>query len=275
MPGTPARGTRGQGSVSQPFYPFSFDRGFRHNGASRATTDCVSAPFNTAANLQAMPSDSHMIRCLPLFSMLTAEQVEHVAEAAIKRTFKRGHRMVEQGEKFETLFIILSGKARVVSEDFKGREVIICTLQPGEHFGEMSLIDGATHSATVVVESECDCLLLRKYDLDRLLDVSPGLVRAVTKGLAQRLRSANRKIESLALMDVYGRVAQILLELAQRDLDGQLVIQEKITRTDIAKMIGCSREQATRAIGYFEKREYIKTREDGSVVIFERLHSLI
>ncbi len=94
------------------------------------------------------------------------------------------------------------------------------------------------------------------------------------KGLVQRLRHADRKIESLALMDVYGRVARALLEFAQPDKDGQLTIKDRVSRQDVAKMIGASREMVSRVMKDLEDRGFIEVTEDGSTVIKERLNSL-
>jgi CRP-like cAMP-binding protein len=94
------------------------------------------------------------------------------------------------------------------------------------------------------------------------------------KGLVQRLRQADRKIESLALMDVYGRVARALLEFATPDKDGQPTIRERISRQDIAKMVGASREMVSRVMKDLEDRGFIETREDGSMLIKDRLTTL-
>ena len=93
---------------------------------------------------------------------------------------------------------------------------------------------------------------------------------AVMKGLVQRLRHADRKIESLALMDVYGRVARALLEFAQPDKDGQLVIRDRVSRQDVAKMIGASREMVSRVIKDLEEQGFIEVRADGVTFINDR-----
>ena len=95
-----------------------------------------------------MLSNLELIRRVPLFALLTATQAESVADAVVKRRFKRGEVVVEQGEKSNTLYIILTGRVRVVTSDKRGREVILATLQPGDYIGEMSLIDNEPHSAT-------------------------------------------------------------------------------------------------------------------------------
>ena len=221
-----------------------------------------------------MLSNLELIRRVPLFALLTANQAESVADAVIKRRFKRGEGIVEQGEKSNTLFIILTGRVRVVTSDKRGREVILATLQPGDYIGEMSLIDNEPHSATVRAEVQTDMLTLGREEFARCLPENSSMSYAIMKGLVQRLRQADRKIESLALMDVYGRVARSLLEFALPDRDGLLTIRERISRQDIAKMVGASREMVSRVMKDLEDRGFIETRVDGSMLIKDRLTTL-
>jgi CRP-like cAMP-binding protein len=97
---------------------------------------------------------------------------------------------------------------------------------------------------------------------------------AIMRGLVQRLRHADRKIESLALMDVYGRVARALLEFTSEGPEGELLIREKISRQDIAKMVGASREMVSRVMKDLEERGFIQTQENGSIIVKERLIAL-
>ena len=95
-------------------------------------------------------------------------------------------------------------------------------------------------------------------------------MKAVLKGLVQRLRNADRKIESLALMNVYGRVASVLLDSVTPNADNIRIIRDKISRQDIAKMVGASREMVSRVMKDFEEQGFIETREDGSLLVKER-----
>ncbi|MEO7548139.1 MAG: Crp/Fnr family transcriptional regulator, partial [Ramlibacter sp.] len=208
-----------------------------------------------------MLSNLELIRRVPLFALLTASQAEAVADAVTKRRFKRGEVIVDQGSKSNTLFIILTGRVRVVTADKRGREVILATLQPGDYIGEMSLIDNEAHSATVRAEVQTDMLCLGRAEFARCLPENSSMAYAIMKGLVQRLRQADRKIESLALMDVYGRVARALLEFAQPDREGLMTIKDRISRQDIAKMVGASREMVSRVMKDLEERGFIETRD--------------
>ncbi len=221
-----------------------------------------------------MVSNLELIRRVPLFSMLTSAQAELVAGAVVKRRYKRGEALVEQGKQSNALSIILTGRARVMTTDARGREVILATMHPGDYVGEMSLIDNAPHSATVRAEVQTDVLVVGRPEFIGCLPENSSMAYAVMNGLVQRLRQADRKIESLALMDVYGRVARALLESAVPDREGNTVIRDKVSRQDLAKMVGASREMVSRVMKDLEERGFIETRTDGSMWVKDRLNTL-
>ena len=224
--------------------------------------------------MSTMLSNLDLLRRVPLFSLLTVTQAEVISGAVTKQRYKRGEVLVEQGQKSYALAILLTGRARVVSADSRGREVILATLGPGDYIGEMSIIDNEPHSATVRAEVQTDVLLLGRADFARCLAENASMSLVVMRGLVKRLRHADRKIESLALLDVYGRVAHALLEFAVQDAHGQWIIREKISRQDLAKMVGASREMVSRVMKDLEERAFIQTLPSGVTLLKERLNSL-
>jgi CRP/FNR family transcriptional regulator, cyclic AMP receptor protein len=218
----------------------------------------------------AMLSNLDLIRRVPLFSMLTTDQAQVIADGVIKRRFRRGEIIVEQGRKSDALFILLSGRARVITSDSRGREVILAVLEPGDYLGEMSLIDNEPHSATVRAEVQTDVLVLGRSEFGACLPENSSLSYAILRGLVSRLRNADRQIESLALLDVYGRVARALLDMAQDD-DGLRIIRQKVSRQDLAKVVGASREMVSRVMKDLEERGLIHTQENGWVQLTESL----
>lgn len=221
-----------------------------------------------------MLSNLELLRRVPLFAALTPAQSASIADAIVKRRFKRAELIVEQGKKTNALFIILTGRARVMSTDSRGREVILAMLHPGDYIGEMSLIDDEPHSASVRTEIQTDVLTLGREAFLRCLPDNSSMSYNIMAGLVQRLRHADRKIESLALMDVYGRVARSLLEVATDDGAGNLTVRDKISRQDLAKTVGASREMVSRVMKDLEERGFVQTRDDGSMLVKERLSSL-
>ena len=174
-----------------------------------------------------MLSNLDLIRRVPLFSMLTNDQAQAIADSVVKRRFRRGEIVVEHGRKSNALFILLNGRARVLTSDSRGREVILAVLHPGDYVGEMSLIDNEPHSATVRAEVQTDMLILGRAEFARCLPENSSLSYAILRGLVSRLRAADRQIESLALLDVYGRVARTLLDMAEDD-NGRKLIRGKV-----------------------------------------------
>ena len=224
--------------------------------------------------MSTMLSNLDLLRRVPLFSLLTVAQAEVISGAVIKRRFKRGEALVEQGQKSNALFILLTGRARVVTSDSRGREVILATLDQGDYLGEMSIIDNEPHSATVRAEVQTDVLMLGRAEFARCLTENASMSLVVMRGLVKRLRHADRKIESLALLDVYGRVAHALLDFAVADAQGQLLIKDKISRQDLAKMVGASREMVSRVMKDLEERGFIEALPNGATLLKDRLNAL-
>ena len=224
--------------------------------------------------MSTMLSNLDLLRRVPLFSLLTVAQAEVISGAVIKRRFKRGEALVEQGQKSNALFILLTGRARVVTSDSRGREVILATLAQGDYLGEMSIIDNEPHSATVRAEVATDVLMLGRAEFARCLTENASMSLVVMRGLVKRLRHADRKIESLALLDVYGRVAHAFLDFAVADAQGQLLIREKISRQDLAKMVGASREMVSRVMKDLEERGFIEALPNGATLLKDRLNAL-
>ncbi len=224
--------------------------------------------------MSTMLSNLDLLRRVPLFSLLTVSQAEVISGAVIKRRFKRGEPLVEQGQKSNALFILLTGRARVMTSDSRGREVILATLSQGDYLGEMSIIDNEPHSATVRAEVQTDVLMLGRAEFARCLTENASMSLVVMRGLVKRLRHADRKIESLALLDVYGRVAHALLDFAVPDAQGQLIIKEKISRQDLAKMVGASREMVSRVMKDLEERGFIEALPTGATLLKDRLYAL-
>ena len=215
-----------------------------------------------------------LLRRVPLFSRLTDAQAQALGDAVHKRRFKRGEPLVLQGQKSDALFLLLTGRARVSASDTRGREVILATLSPGDYLGEMSLVDNEPHSASVHALVQTDVLELGRAEFVRCLSENASMALVLMRGLVRRLSQADRKIESLALLDVYGRVAHALLDLAETDAQGQQLIREKVSRQDMAKTIGASREMVSRVMKDLEARGFIETLPSGATLLRSRLQSL-
>jgi CRP/FNR family cyclic AMP-dependent transcriptional regulator len=200
-----------------------------------------------------------LLRNVPLFSVLPESQLALLTGVVGRRSFPRGAMIISAGEMTDSLYIVISGRLKVMMSDDEGREVILAILKPNEFFGEMGLLDDSPRSASVVALEPCELLHLSKRDFKKCLEDNFELALTMMRGLVKRLREADRKIGSLALLDVYGRVARLLLEMSET-VDGQKIVTKKLAKQDIAKMIGASREMVSRVMKDLQMGGYIEAR---------------
>lgn len=206
-----------------------------------------------------------LLRNVPLFAVLPESQLALLTSVVSRKTFPRGSTVMAAGETTESLYVVISGRLKVMMSDDEGREVILAMLGPSEFFGEMGLLDDSPRSATVVTVEACELLILAKKDFKRCLLENFEMAMTVMRGLVKRLREADQKIGSLALMDVYGRVARLLLDMAET-IDGEKVVTKKLAKQDIAKMIGASREMVSRVMKDLQTGGFIEVRA-GSIFV--------
>ena len=220
--------------------------------------------------MTAPPSVSMLLlRNVPLFSALPEQQLALLTSVVSRKSFPRGATIIAKDDITESLYVVISGRLKVMMSDEEGREVILAILGPNEFFGEMGLLDDSPRSASVVALEACEMLSLSKRDFKKCLADNFEMAMTVMRGLVKRLREADQKIGSLALMDVYGRVARLLLEMAET-VNGQKVVTRKLAKQDIAKMIGASREMVSRVMKDLQSGGYIEVRP-GSIFLHETI----
>ena len=197
-----------------------------------------------------------VLRNVPLFSGLDESELQRLSQVAMRRRAGRNEQVVRAGEDAESLIVLLTGRAKVTNFDEEGREIILAWLGPGEFFGEMGLIDGSPRSASVVAVEPCELLTIGKTEFQRCMQDNFQVAQKLMQILVRRLREADRNIESLALLDVYGRVARLLLDLSEEE-GGKRLVKQKISKQDMARMIGASREMVSKVMRDLEVGGYI------------------
>jgi CRP/FNR family cyclic AMP-dependent transcriptional regulator len=205
-----------------------------------------------------------VLKAVPLFASFPDEQVRLLTTVVTRRSAPRATVVLGAGDATDSLYIILSGRLKVMMGDADGKEVILSILGPGEFFGEMGLIDDEPRSASVVTIEACELLSLAKRDFKKCLAENFEMSQEVMRGLVRRLREADRKIGSLALLDVYGRVARLLLDMAET-VNGEKIVTKRLPKQDIAKMIGASREMVSRVMKDLQTGGFIEMR--GSAIV--------
>ena len=205
-----------------------------------------------------------VLKAVPLFASFPDDQLRTLAAVVTRRSAPRASVIMAAGDQIDSLYIVISGRLKVMMGDADGKEVILSLIGPGEFFGEMGLIDDAPRSASVVTIEPCELLSISKRDFKKCLAENFEMATAVMRSLVRRLREADRKIGSLALLDVYGRVARLLLDMSE-DVNGQKVVTKRLPKQDIAKMIGASREMVSRVMKDLQMGGYIEVR--GSTIV--------
>jgi len=205
-----------------------------------------------------------VLKAVPLFASFPEDQLRMLTTMVTRRSASRSTTIMAGGDATDSLYIVLSGRLKVMMSDSDGKEVILSILGPGEFFGEMGLIDDEPRSASVVTIEPCELLSISKRDFKKCLVDNSEMSMAVMRGLVRRLREADRKIGSLALLDVYGRVARLLLDMAE-NVNGEKVVTKRLPKQDIAKMIGASREMVSRVMKDLQTGGYIEMR--GSSIV--------
>ena len=202
--------------------------------------------------------NSQILKTVPLFSSLSDEQLRLLQPCLQQRSYPRHSFIVRAGEATDALYIILTGRVKVLIPDEQGREVILAVMGRNEFFGEMGMLDDLPRSASVETLEACQMLRFSKSGFIGALKNNFDLAMIIMRNLVKRLRDADRKIESLALIDVYGRVARLLLDQAE-EVDGMWIVRSAPPKQEIARMIGASREMVSRVVKDLQKRGYIRT----------------
>ncbi len=199
----------------------------------------------------------NVLKNVPLFSSFTDQQLAALLPAVQHRRFPRGSYVIRAGEETDALYIILAGRAKVLIPDDDGNEVILAMIGPNDFFGEMGLLDDQPRSASVETTESCEMLRISRSAFLTCLKDNFDAAMLIIRNLVKRLREADRKIESLALIDVYGRVARLLIELA-KPVEGQWIIEKAPPKQEIARMIGASREMVSRVVKDLNERGVIR-----------------
>jgi len=201
------------------------------------------------------------LRRVPLFAQLGDDDLARVAAMARERPYPRNSVIVFEDDPGDALFVVAQGQVKVVLVGEDGREVILAVLGPGDFFGELALIDDEPRSAHVIAMDDAQLLVLRRDDFHQALESHPRLALALLRTLSRRLRHADDQIGSLVLLDVFGRVARLLLDLAEKSSDGTMI--RRVRHATLAQMIGSSRETVSRTLRELAERGLIEVSPRG------------
>ncbi len=209
---------------------------------------------------------------VPLFEGLTPADRSALSRAATVRSYRRGERIVTQGQSGDSFFVLVKGRVAVSILSPEGREVVLSTLSAGDYFGEMALLDDAPRSATVTAAERSELAVLTRDAFFDLLKGNFVLIRALLATFSRRLRHANATIEGLASLDVKGRLARYFRDLADergRKAGGGWTVVVRPSQREIADTIGSSRETVSRTMTQLARENLIVPKGKAIYVRFE------
>jgi len=210
-------------------------------------------------------ANSEFLNYVPIFSELEKEAIEKIEKIGLRKIYHKNEVILLEEEAGTALFVIIKGKVKVSRNSNDGREVILTILSESDFFGEMAILDGLTRSATVTALEESELFLIQRNDFLNLLYVHPEVSITLLQELTRRLRNADMKIKALSLKDAEGKVATVILQLADEigKIKHGIVELEKLPlQQDLANMAGTSRETISRTLHSFAKKGYVEM--DGS-----------
>jgi len=202
------------------------------------------------------------LKQVPLFADLADEDIRALMAIARKRTFRSGEVIFHRDDPGQVLYVIKEGKVKIYLISPDGQEISLVVFGKGECFGEFAILDDLPRSANAIALEKVECYTLQRSDFHNAIMKNPKIAIQILEVLSKRLRTTNQMVEDLIFLDVYGRVAKKLLELAEThgtQVDDGVRIDVRLTQQDLASMVGASRESVNKVMGYFTDKKFIST----------------
>lgn len=206
---------------------------------------------------------------IKLFSELCSEDLKLLQQHMVIKTYPKNTIILSEGDEASSLYVTISGSAKVFLSNDDGKEIILNTLYEGDHFGELAILDGSPRSASVITSEKSKMGIISKSDFKIMLTNHPSIALHLIVHLTKQVRLLSDNIKTLALLDVYGRLAKTLLDLAS-DKNGHLIIENRPTQQELANRIGSSREMVSKIMKDLSIGGYI-TIESRNISINEKL----
>jgi CRP-like cAMP-binding protein len=200
----------------------------------------------------------------PIFGILGPDLLEQLRAHARVRTVEKGATIFAKGDRGSSLFAILEGQVKVISFSAQGKYAVLNVLSPGDIFGEIALLDGGERTADVVAISDCKLIVIERRDFLPLVHSSPDISQKLIEVLCARLRNTSRQVEEVMFLDLSAKLAKTLLRLRE-NMGGPRI---SLTQSEIAQMIGASRESTNKQLRDWENLKLIHL-ERGEIVLMD------
>jgi CRP/FNR family transcriptional regulator, cyclic AMP receptor protein len=210
--------------------------------------------------------NASVLRSVSIFVDVPTSELDTLAAGLRRRRYARGQVIFTQGDPGNNLCIIEEGRVRIVVGSDEGKELVLRVLGPGDVLGELALLDGEPRSADAVAQEACQLLLLQRSDFLEFVEARPKVAMALLAALSRKVRLTTRQAQDVAFLDVPARLARTVLEQAKADNGGAPVC--RLTQSELAGMVGATRESVNKWLGYYERQGMIR-RQRGAVTILK------
>lgn len=204
-----------------------------------------------------MTDTINILKSSRLFLDMSEQELAELADFSKIRKVAKNTLVINEGDDGGPIFFIKEGSVNVTLINEEGKEIILTSLHQGDHFGELSLLDGEPRSTNILATEKCEFIVINRNDFYLFLSQHSNFAINIIKYLCSQIRHITKNVESLALMDVYGRLVRLLLDLATTKENGEQVIEIPLTHRDMALRVGSSREMISRILKELEKGEYL------------------
>lgn len=214
------------------------------------------------------------LRKIPVFASLSDDDLKEISALMSAQAFKKKMEIFSEGDNPDWFYILLEGKVKITKLSQDGREIILEVISPGEFFGGFAVIKGFPYPANAVTMEKSRILKLSRRDIMKIIEKFPGVMYAITSNLGDRTREMHDTMKNIALERVDSRIASLLLKLAERTVEKEdigkpgeaMQIDMKLTKQDIAEMVGTTVETAIRVMSRFRKAGFLAD-DSGRIII--------
>lgn len=215
-------------------------------------------------------SEDEVLAKAPLFAVLPDAERQRLGALLRARRYARGEVIFLEGDEGTSLCLIAEGRIKIQLTGADGREVVLNVYGPGEIFGELALLDGEPRSADAIAQDASRVFWLQRDDFQAFLDSHPHAAMMMLASLSRRLRHTTRVVQDATFLDVPARLARVLLDLAAHDgkaIEAGIRIESRPTQSELAAMVGATRESVNRALGGFKKRGMVCEEQHHLVIV--------
>jgi CRP-like cAMP-binding protein len=206
-----------------------------------------------------------------LFSQLKPSELDGVLALAVERKFSNGQVIFQKGEEGTSLMLVLQGRVRITVSSEEGKEIILNTIEPGEIFGEIALIDGKPRSADAMALGPCSLLAIQRGDFIPFLKQNPEIAVQLLTVLCKKLRETSEIAENVGLYGIPARLARVLLKLAEgegNDARAKILVPVTLSQRDIGNLIGATRESVNKQLRAWQEEGLIGMKQ-GSITLLD------